>query len=51
MNEIVLVFDFQIRKNKNASYKSSRLEVFCKKGGLRNLTKIYRKTPVSKSLF
>ena len=31
--------------------RSSRLEVFCKKGVVRNFAKIHRKTPVPESLF
>ena len=33
------------------TYRSSRQEVFCKNGVLRNSTKIRRKTPVSESFF
>ena len=35
----------------NFQYKSNRLEVFCKKGVLKNLPKFYRKTPVPEPLF
>ena len=34
-----------------AASRSSRLDVFCKKGVLRNFAKIQRKTPVPESLF
>ena len=35
----------------NETFRSSRPEVFCKKGVLGNFTKIHRKTRVSESLF
>ena len=41
----VLTNSFDIRS------RSSRPEVFCKKGVLRNFPKIHRKTPVPESLF
>ena len=37
--------------NKMNRHRSSRPEVICKKGVLRNFTKIHRKTPVPESLF
>ena len=37
--------------NTISSLRSSRLEVFCKKGVLRKFTKFLGKTPVSESLF